>query len=197
MQWKVLIGGKDRIVNLPDLIPDNISFPATIDNHPVQLRWQRATRALFILDSKNLDSKASGPWASLNLRSKTVSKFAGESDLIISSEYMPAGAKFPVILDATVALHIPGQEAREGAKANKPKVVRSQITGKVLKVMAKVGDTVNAGDALMIIEAMKMENRVLATAQGVIESVKVSEGEMVSTGAELVRFKQAASDKQG
>ncbi len=185
MQWKVSISGKDRLVTMPDLIPDNVPFPASIEGRSVQLRWQRATRALFILNPK-----VSGVWASLNLRTKSVNKFAGESDLLVSSEYLPAGAKIPVVLDATVSLYIPGQETREGAKGKKPKVVRSQITGKVLKVLVKLGDSVGAGDALLIIEAMKMENRVLATSPGIVEAVKVTEGEMVSTGAELVRFKQ-------
>jgi biotin carboxyl carrier protein len=135
-------------------------------------------------------------WASLNLRTKSVNKFLGESDLLVSSEFMPSGAKIPVNLDATVSLHIPGQDAREGAKAKKPKIIRSQITGEVLKVMVKAGDLVNAGDTLAIIEAMKMENRVLSTTTGIIEAVKISEGETVSTGAELIRFKQSESDKK-
>jgi biotin carboxyl carrier protein len=185
MQWKVSIGGKDRFVCLPDSIPDNVAFDATIDQRPVKLRWQRATRALFILDSKVGES-----WSSLNLRSKTVNKYAGESDLSVSTEFLPAGAKIPVALDATVALYIPGQESREGAAAKKPKLVRSQITGKVLKVMVKAGDSVNVGDVLVIIEAMKMENRVVATSAGMVESVKISVGDAVSTGAELIRFKQ-------
>lgn len=186
MQWKVSMTGKDRLVVLPDTIPDNVPFDATIDGRSVQLRWQRATRAFFILDSK-----VGTAWTSLNLRTKSVSKFPGESDLAVSSEFLPAGAKTPVIMDATVSLHIPGQESRAGAAAKKPKVVRSQITGKVLKVLVKAGATVNAGDTLVIIEAMKMENRVLATAGGVVDTVKITEGETVSTGAELVRFKQS------
>ena len=173
------------MIALPDQIPDNVAFDVSIDGRAVKAKWQRATKALFILDTKN-----SAAWTSVNLRTKNVSKFPGESDLAVSSEFVPSGAKTPVIMDATVSLFIPGQEARAGAAAKKPKIVRSQITGKVLKVLTKPGDTVTAGDTLMIIEAMKMENRVLASASGIIETIKVNEGETVSTGAELARYKQ-------
>ena len=54
----------------------------------------------------------------------------------------------------------------------------------------KAGDQVASGDTLMIIEAMKMENRVLASTAGILDSVKVNEGETVASGAELVRYKQ-------
>jgi glutaconyl-CoA/methylmalonyl-CoA decarboxylase subunit gamma len=186
MEWTISISGKKHRVTLPDTLPDNMSFPAAIDGRSVQLKWQRSTKALFILDETK-----SRVWTSINLRSRSVSKFAGESDLIVNTEFSPAGAHGSVILDATASIYIPGQEAREGSAATKPKVIRSQITGKVLKVLAKVGDSVNAGDALMIIEAMKMENRVVASAAGIIESIKAQEGDTVSTGAELVRFKKA------
>jgi biotin carboxyl carrier protein len=185
MQWKVQISGADRLITLPDQIPDNVPFDVSLDGHVVKARWQRSTRALFILDDRSASA-----WTSINLRTRSVTKFSGESDLSVGCEFVPAGAKGPIIMDATVALHVPGQEAREAAATKKPKVVRSQITGKVLKVLIKSGDSVNVGDTLLIIEAMKMENRVQAIAAGTIESVKVSEGDTVASGAELARYKQ-------
>jgi biotin carboxyl carrier protein len=90
-----------------------------------------------------------------------------------------------------VSLHIPGQESRAAAAAKKPRVIRSQITGKVLKVLVKPGDSVASGDTLIIIEAMKMENRVMASTNGVVDQVKITEGDTVAAGAELIRFKQS------
>ena len=185
MQWKVSISGKDQYVVLPDAIPNNLPFDATIDGRSVKLRWQKATNALFVLDSQ------SGPaWTSINLRSSSVTRFPGENDLAVSAEFLPAGTKTLLMLESTTSIHIPGQEARAGAAAKKPKVLRSQITGKVLKVMVKPGDSVTSGDTLIIIEAMKMENRVAANTTGLVDQVKVTEGDMVSSGAELVKFKQ-------
>ena len=185
MQWKVTLNSKEHRVTLPDDIPDNQDFEVKLNGRTVRVRWQRATRALFILD----ETKNPAAWRSLHTRTRSVAKFAGESDLTVGAEFTPAGSVQTLCLDATVALYIPGQEGREGAAAKKPKVVRSQITGKVLRVMAKPGDTVAMGDVLMIVEAMKMENRILATGNGTVDQVKVKEGDTVSAGAELVRMK--------
>ena len=184
MQWKVSVSGKDKIIKLPDQIPDNVAFDAEIDGIKVQARWQRHTRLLMVRDLRN-----SNAWTSVNLRSRGVAKFPGENELSVSAEFTIASSKTPLVMDATVATYIPGQEARTASASKKPKVVRSQITGKVLKVLVKSGDTVGVGDTLMIIEAMKMENRVLAAAAGTVESIKVNEGEMVASGAELIRYK--------
>ncbi len=185
MHWKVNISGKDRLIALPDQIPDNVPFDSAIDGRAIKARWQRATRALFILDERSGHA-----WTSINLRTRSVTKFPGESELTVACEFVPSCAKVPLVMEASVALHVPGQEAREGSATKKPKVVRSQITGKILKVLVKAGESVNVGDTLMIIEAMKMENRVLSIANGIIESVKASEGETIATGAELARYKQ-------
>lgn len=191
MEWNVTLNGKDagatnkHRVKLPDVIPDNAAFDLTVNGRKVKARWQRTTRALYILDpNSNADV-----WTAIHTRSRTVTKFPGESDINVNAEFSPAGAKYTQCMDATVALYIPGQEGREGAVRNKPKVVRSQITGKVLKVLVKTGDSVQTGDTLMIVEAMKMENRILAKTPGVVEAVKAAEGDMIATGAELVRFK--------
>lgn len=185
MQWTVSINAKNHLVQLPDTLPDNTPFDATIDGRAVKLRWQRQTRALFILDPKVADV-----WTSVHMRSRTVTKFAGESEQIVNAEFMPGGAPAPIAMEASASVYLPGQESREGNATKKPLVIRSQITGKVLKVFVKAGDETATGDTIIIIEAMKMENRVLASANGVVDVVKVKEGDTVSTGAELVKFKQ-------
>lgn len=191
MEWNVTLNGKDagaankHRIKLPDTIPDNAEFDLTINGRIVKARWQRSTRALYILDTKT----NAHVWTAIHTRSRTVTKFPGESDANVNAEFSSAGAKYTQCMDATVALYIPGQEGREGAVVKKPKVIRSQITGKVLKVLVKAGDQVAAGDTLMIVEAMKMENRILAKTPGVVEAVKAVEGDMIATGAELVRFK--------
>lgn len=190
MEWNVTLSGTESAkgnrhrIKLPDTIPDNAEFELTVNGRNVLGRWQRSTKVLYILDTKISDA-----WTAIHTRSRTVGKFAGESDLAVSAEFSPAGTKHTQCMDATVSLYIPGQEGREGTAAKKPKIIRSQITGKVLKVMVKPGDTVKVGDTMMIVEAMKMENRIAATSPGVIEVVKVKEGETVATGAELIRFK--------
>jgi glutaconyl-CoA decarboxylase len=63
--------------------------------------------------------------------------------------------------------------------------VEVPITGKITSMNVKPGDTVKEGDTLCIIEAMKMENPILAPVGGKITKVGISAGQVVETG-ELV-----------
>ena len=63
--------------------------------------------------------------------------------------------------------------------------VEVPITGKITSVNVKPGDVVKEGDTLCIIEAMKMENPILAPVSGTITKVGISVGQVVETG-ELV-----------
>ncbi len=57
--------------------------------------------------------------------------------------------------------------------------VVAPLPGTILQIFVKVGDTINAGDKLLIMEAMKMENQVLAEKGGTIKSISVSQGDSV------------------
>ncbi|MCX6124343.1 MAG: acetyl-CoA carboxylase biotin carboxyl carrier protein subunit [Proteobacteria bacterium] len=188
MEWKVQFGEKTRRVKLPEILPDNVPFQLELDGRTIIAKWQRVTKTLFVKNNNNSNSKGE-VWRSLNNRSNSVSKFTGETDVSVALEFTPTGSSHMVCSDAVVALLIPGQEGREGNKANKPKTIRSQMTGKVLKILVRAGDTVSSSDTILIIEAMKMENRVLAGTAGIIDLVKVIEGSSVTNGAELIRFK--------
>ncbi|MFV2062269.1 MAG: acetyl-CoA carboxylase biotin carboxyl carrier protein subunit [Chloroflexota bacterium] len=66
------------------------------------------------------------------------------------------------------------------------RVVRAQIPGRVVRLWVAEGDTVEAGQRLLAIEAMKMENEVRAPQAGTIEKVRVSVGRSVELGNELL-----------
>jgi biotin carboxyl carrier protein len=67
-------------------------------------------------------------------------------------------------------------------------VLSSQMPGKIVKVFVKPGDAVKAGDPLLIMEAMKMENEMRADHDGKIKAVHVSEGGAVEANAQLISF---------
>ena len=56
------------------------------------------------------------------------------------------------------------------------------MPGTILDVRVNVGDTVKEGDILMILEAMKMENEILAPVSGKVAAVQVSKGAAVNSG---------------
>lgn len=66
--------------------------------------------------------------------------------------------------------------AQGGVKVNAP------MPGKILGVKANPGQAVKKGDVLLILEAMKMENEVVAPSDGTVASINVSVGDMVESG---------------
>ena len=60
------------------------------------------------------------------------------------------------------------------------------MPGTLIKVNVKVGDAVKKGDVLCVLEAMKMENDIMAPADGVVASVEAAQGASVATDAVLV-----------
>lgn len=74
----------------------------------------------------------------------------------------------------------PAAPAPAGAKT-----VNAPMPGNILKVNVTAGQSVKKGDVLMILEAMKMENEIMAPADAVVSSVSVSAGSTVEAGAVL------------
>ena len=64
--------------------------------------------------------------------------------------------------------------------------VTSPLPGVILEVSVKVGDAVKKGQKVMVLEAMKMENVIEATADGTVTAIKVDKGDSVLEGAPLV-----------
>ena len=64
--------------------------------------------------------------------------------------------------------------------------VTAPMGGKVIDVKVNVGDTVNENDEVVIIEAMKMELPVVATASGTVKEVKCNKGDAVEADAVLI-----------
>ena len=67
--------------------------------------------------------------------------------------------------------------------------VTSPMPGKVFKLIAKPGDSVSEGQVIMILEAMKMENEIVAPQAGVVDTILVKEGDMVETETVLATLK--------
>jgi methylmalonyl-CoA carboxyltransferase 1.3S subunit len=68
------------------------------------------------------------------------------------------------------------------------KICRSPVMGLVIKVNGTAGQAVNAGELLLVLEAMKMETHVTAPHAGTIKSVNVSQGDPVKVNQILIEF---------
>ncbi len=107
------------------------------------------------------------------------------------------GKRFSVKVWLPDAPVVTGGAASVGKRAPKPKAaassgsggdgtVNAPMQGTVVKVLVNVGDAVEVGQGLLVLEAMKMENHISAERAGTVAEVRVSAGETVGTGAVLV-----------
>ncbi|MBT3754654.1 MAG: biotin/lipoyl-binding protein [Candidatus Cloacimonetes bacterium] len=64
--------------------------------------------------------------------------------------------------------------------------VLAPIPGLILRILVKEGDSVNAGDPVLILEAMKMESEITSTVTGVVKNISVKEGTSVQEGETLI-----------
>ncbi|HRZ41209.1 MAG TPA: biotin/lipoyl-binding protein [Bacteroidales bacterium] len=66
--------------------------------------------------------------------------------------------------------------------------VLSPLPGTILKINVKLGDAVQKGDKLFVMEAMKMENNIQAEKDGVVKSIRVAVGDNVLQGALIMEM---------
>jgi biotin carboxyl carrier protein len=76
------------------------------------------------------------------------------------------------------------------AAAQGPKPVRAPMPGLIVRIQVAEGDHVAAGQGVVIIEAMKMENELKADAPGVVRKVPVQPGQAVEKGTVLIEFQE-------
>lgn len=74
----------------------------------------------------------------------------------------------------------PAPKAASGADGSTK--LSSPMPGKILSVKASVGQAVKKGDVILVLEAMKMENEIVATNDGTVASINVSAGQSVEAG---------------
>lgn len=120
----------------------------------------------------------------LNNRVYEVEVEAGEAMLVDEYE-----AKAPAVLSAPVpiaAAPVAPVAAAPAAGLAAGEVVKSPMPGNILKINVAQGQKVNEGEVLIILEAMKMENEIVATKAGTVAQIAVTKGAVVETGTPLV-----------
>ena len=90
------------------------------------------------------------------------------------------------------------ESARERARAQKrgagdqaEDLLKAPMPGRIVKILVVVGDTIQVGQSVVIMEAMKMENELKASGEQVVASIEVAEGDNVEADAVLVRYESS------
>ncbi len=119
----------------------------------------------------------------LNNRVYEVEVEMGQAMLIDEYDAVaPAAPAAPTAVPAAPAAPV----AVPAAALASGEVVKAPMPGNILKINVAPGQKVEEGDVLIVLEAMKMENEIVATKSGTVAQVAVSKGAVVETGAPLV-----------
>ena len=123
----------------------------------------------------------------LNNRTYEVEVEEGKAMLIDEYEAYAPAAPAPVAAASVAAAPVAAAPAEPaGAALAAGEVVKSPMPGNILKINVTQGQKVNEGDVLLVLEAMKMENEIVATKSGTVAQIVTAKGAVVETGAPLV-----------
>lgn len=114
----------------------------------------------------------------VTLNNKTYEVDVTETDAVLRS-VSSAAPETP----AAPAADTPPKASAAPAAAGMP--VKSPMPGNILEVRVKEGQAVKAGDVLFLLEAMKMENEIVAPVSGTVKQILVDKGSVVETDAVL------------
>jgi biotin carboxyl carrier protein len=170
-RFSVKVGGKERVVELED--GEGGRVRAVVDGVARELEAAQAEPGLWLLREGTAQALAfvdgAAPKLTVELRR------AGGDPVVIPVEVGDARS-------ATVA----ALARRAAAVGTGPATVRSPIPGRVVKLLVRAGDRVTAGQAVVVLEAMKMENELRAPRAGAVETIRCAEGAAVEAGQDLV-----------
>lgn len=124
----------------------------------------------------------------VTLNGKTYEVEVEHGKAVLLDEYealapAPAAAA-PAAVPAAAPAAAPAQAAPVNLAAGE--TVAAPMPGNILRVEVNQGDTVKAGQLLVVLEAMKMENEIVAPKDGTVAQVVTSKGAVVDTGSPLV-----------
>jgi biotin carboxyl carrier protein len=173
MIFEVAVGERVRTVSV---VRKGGVLHVDLDGHVHVVDARRVSDAVVSLLVQNGDGR--GPTQSVDAAFAT-QQAAGDFDVhlagrSIAVQVRPAGAF--------------GRQKKAGAgvATTGPQRVTSPMPGKVVKVLVKAGDAVQARQGLVVVEAMKMENELRASREGRVREIAVTEGQSVDAGAVLM-----------
>ena len=123
----------------------------------------------------------------VTLNGKTYEVEVEVGKVVLLDEYeacAPAPAAAPAATAAPAAPAAPPAPAPVALSDGEP--VNAPMPGNILRIDVKEGDKVKAGQTLLILEAMKMENEIAAPKDGTVVQIATSKGAVVETGTPLI-----------
>ena len=189
---KLIVWGKDRptaiaraLRALNETTIEGVATTATaaitVLEHPDFAAFDHSTKWL----EEVVDLSAIGATAVAEIEETDEPKVKRDVDVEVNGKRFSVSMWVPESAGAPGATHAPrarrsGRGASGGGSGSGDVTVPMQ--GTIVKVLVAVGDTVDVGDAIVVLEAMKMENNVTAEKAGTIKEIRVGEGDSVGGG---------------
>ncbi len=120
-----------------------------------------------------------------DVKDKKVELEVNGSSYIVDIEREVKATKTPTIVRKRLPNDDKGKMPQPG---NAVKAIKAPLPGNIFKLNVSEGDTVKKGDVLLIMEAMKMENNILAEQDGTVKHIKVKEGDAVLQNDVLIEI---------
>jgi len=186
MEWQIKI--RDQILRVNVMANPCLTqwLPVTVDDHEWEICWNQKLQSFFLRDSIN-----NGYECALRLADFQSSKEPDQLGRQATLQGVYQGQSFRC--SATILLSAPGVGQRVASQQNKGCRIRSPMVGRVLAVKIAPGQVVAKGEEMIVIEAMKMENKIFAPQAGVVDQVSVRQDQQVTLGEELVSLKASES----
>ena len=126
----------------------------------------------------------------VTLNGKTYEVEVEQGKAVLLDEYealapAPAAAAVPAAAPAAAPVAAPAASAAP-VNLEAGEAVNAPMPGNILRIDVAKGDTVKAGQVLVILEPMKMENEIVAPKDGTVAQVVTSKGAVVDTGSPLI-----------
>ncbi len=184
--WTVKGQDKKLAVSLPDRVNGGQWLDCLINQEPWQFLWNPKLASLFFRKSSGSPEI---PVRRLNYKTmRDRDSVEVQHEGIFSSLLGVFQTHYQSVFD------IPGMDQRMASQASQGLKVKAPMVGKVLKVAVQEGQSVHRGQELLILEAMKMENKIFAAGDGLVSGLSVQPGDQVSLGQGLLTIKPESSD---
>lgn len=165
---------------------DGASFTALVVALPLPAKGATAQEFAVFCDGLPASQEAAAAVRGDDLSLSSLGGSAGAQD---------AGSQPEIaFLDPCVVVKAPLADLGAGGAADSAGAVVSPMPGKVVSVSAEAGQAVQAGDTLVVLEAMKMEHNVKAPRDVVVKAVHVSPEQQVADGEVMVEFEGEADE---
>ena len=193
MIYEVDINGRVRRVQVEPVEAEN-GYSVTVDGHR-HVADVTAINGAFSLIVEDRTELKVGPSSNEGPDGKEGVAAALQAGLrrsyeIAIAEHPPASGNLTVHVNGRVVTALIGSPARredKGPGAGKgPQSIVAPMPGKVVKLLVKRGDRVAARQAVVVVEAMKMENELRSPKAGTVAEIKTAEGASVEAGTALI-----------